>query len=397
MLNLKSMDANEIILIIEIKYENDLKKIETDEILSYDELKSKAFKLFNIDKNTQKNFEFTFIDSDGEKKILGYENKDIIKAAKELSDGNFFIQLNLSTIDIDNNNIENIDNINENKKIDLDLKENDVRDNKENIKEEDEDDEEVLKLKDLKKIKNLFKNELDEFYKKIEENSKNNNIKIINELNNSMMNKIEQLSSINDKNKDIKINLNEAMNENEITSKCTKIVDYFLDNQKLTSLEPSYSDFTIIYKNEDDIENKRKHKNKNKVLDEIKDLVNIIYEKENKFIEISQKIYKKIMDYNIDIKDLNNYFKEYLSNINNINIKQKKFVEILGKIYKYIEICKINQINLKFLEKYKNEEIEEDIIFDEEVENINKLDKLVNTSKFKEELLNNLITKLNTK
>ena len=397
MLNLKSMDANEIILIIEIKYENDLKKIETDEILSYDELKSKAFKLFNIDKNTQKNFEFTFIDSDGEKKILGYENKDIIKAAKELSDGNFFIQLNLSTTDIDNNNIENIDNINENKKIDLDLKENDARDNKENIKEEDEDDEEVLKLKDLKKIKNLFKNELDEFYKKIEENSKNNNIKIINELNNSMMNKIEQLSSINDKNKDIKINLNEAMNENEITSKCTKIVDYFLDSQKLTSLEPSYSDFTIIYKNEDDIENKRKHKNKNKVLDEIKDLVNIIYEKENKFIEISQKIYKKIMDYNIDIKDLNNYFKEYLSNINNINIKQKKFVEILGKIYKYIEICKINQINLNFLEKYKNEEIEEDIIFDEEVENINKLDKLVNTSKFKEELLNNLITKLNTK
>ena len=391
------MDANEIILIIEIKYENDLKKIETDEILSYDELKSKAFKLFNIDKNTQKNFEFTFIDSDGEKKILGYENKDIIKAAKELSDGNFFIQLNLSTTDIDNNNIENIDNINENKKIDLDLKENDVRDIKENIKKEDEDDEEILKLKDLKKIKNLFKNELDEFYKKIEENSKNNNIKIINELNNSMMNKIEQLSSINDKNKDIKINLNEAMNENEITSKCTKIVDYFLDNQKLTSLEPSYSDFTIIYKNEDDIENKRKHKNKNKVLDEIKDLVNIIYEKENKFIEISQKIYKKIMDYNIDIKDLNNYFKEYLSNINNINIKQKKFVEILGKIYKYIEICKINQINLNFLEKYKNEEIEEDIIFDEEVENINKLDKLVNTSKFKEELLNNLITKLNTK
>ena len=391
------MDANEIILIIEIKYENDLKKIETDEILSYDELKSKAFKLFNIDKNTQKNFEFTFIDSDGEKKILGYENKDIIKAAKELSDGNFFIQLNLSTTDIDNNNIENIDNINKNKKIDLDLKENDARDNKENIKEEDEDDEEVLKLKDLKKIKNLFKNELDEFYKKIEENSKNNNIKIINELNNSMMNKIEQFSSINDKNKDIKINLNEAMNENEITSKCTKIVDYFLDNQKLTSLEPSYSDFTIIYKNEDDIENKRKHKNKNKVLDEIKDLVNIIYEKENKFIEISQKIYKKIMDYNIDIKDLNNYFKEYLSNINNINIKQKKFVEILGKIYKYIEICKINQINLNFLEKYKNEEIEEDIIFDEEVENINKLDKLVNTSKFKEELLNNLITKLNTK
>ena len=391
------MDANEIILIIEIKYENDLKKIETDEILSYDELKSKAFKLFNIDKNTQKNFEFTFIDSDGEKKILGYENKDIIKAAKELSDGNFFIQLNLSTTDIDNNNIENIDNINKNKKIDLDLKENDAMDNKENIKEEDEDDEEVLKLKDLKKIKNLFKNELDEFYKKIEENSKNNNIKIINELNNSMMNKIEQLSSINDKNKDIKINLNEAMNENEITSKCTKIVDYFLDNQKLTSLEPSYSDFTIIYKNEDDIENKRKHKNKNKVLDEIKELVNIIYEKENKFIEISQKIYKKIMDYNIDIKDLNNYFKEYLSNINNINIKQKKFVEILGKIYKYIEICKINQINLNFLEKYKNEEIEEDIIFDEEVENINNLDKLVNTSKFKEELLNNLITKLNTK
>ena len=397
MINLKSMDANEIILIIEIKYENDLKKIETDEILSYDELKSKAFKLFNIDKNTQKNFEFTFIDSDGEKKILGYENKDIIKAAKELSDGNFFIQLNLSTTDIDNNNIKNIDNINENKKIDLDLKENDARDNKENIKEEDEDDEEILKLKDLKKIKNLFKNELDEFYKKIEENSKNNNIKIINELNNSMMNKIEQLSSINDKNKDIKINLNEAMNENEITSKCTKIVDYFLDNQKLTSLEPSYSDFIIIYKNEDDIENKRKHKNKNKVLDEIKDLVNIIYEKENKFIEISQKIYKKIMDYNIDIKDLNNYFKEYLSNINNINIKQKKFVEILGKIYKYIEICKINQINLNFLEKYKNEEIEEDIIFDEEVEDINKLDKLVNTSKFKEELLNNLITKLNTK
>ena len=195
-----------------------------------------------------------------------FKNKLLLKEKSKKS------TLNINT---DSNNTINSSE-NENKKIDLDLKENDVRDIKENIKEEDEDDEEVLKLKDLKKIKNLFKNELDEFYKKIEENSKNNNIKIINELNNSMMNKIEQLSSINDKNKDIKINLNEAMNENEITSKCTKIVDYFFDNQKLTSLEPSYSDFTIIYKNEDDIENKRKHKNKNKVLDEIKDLFMII-------------------------------------------------------------------------------------------------------------------------
>ena len=52
---------------------------------------------------------------------------------------------------------------------------------------------------------------------------------------------------------------------------------------------------------------------------------------------------------------------------------------------------------MNFLEKYKNEEIEEDINFYKKLENINKLDKLVNTSKFKEELLNNLITKLNIK
>jgi hypothetical protein len=60
----------------------------------------------------------------------------------------------------------------------------------------------------------------------------------------------------------------------------------------------------------------------------------------------------------------------------------------LDKVYKYIEIRKINEINLEF---FKREMIKESMI------NITKnndfksqLDSLINTTKFKEETLKNL-------
>ena len=92
------MEEKEIILIIEINYNNTVKEIRSNEIITYEELKQKSIELFNITEDKKNNIEFTYIDEDGDFNILGNKNEEIINAAKEL-DGNYILNLNLSIID----------------------------------------------------------------------------------------------------------------------------------------------------------------------------------------------------------------------------------------------------------------------------------------------------------
>ena len=217
------MEEKEIILIIEINYNNTVKEIRSNEIITYEELKQKSIELFNITEDKKNNIEFTYIDEDGDFNILGNKNEEIINAAKEL-DGNYILNLNLSIIDLkkDNNDFAIID---EKEKNEIIMKE----------KEDENDDkkDEILKREDIEKIQDNFKNELRIYYKcKIEEMKKRIN-DLINEMHNLIEKKIDCFI-LNSNNNDFIIN---------------NIYDID-DNTKLTKMEIDGSMFTLLDKND---------------------------------------------------------------------------------------------------------------------------------------------------
>ena len=190
------MEEKEIILIIEINYNNTVKEIRSNEIITYEELKQKSIELFNITEDKKNNIEVTYIDEDGDFNILGNKNEEIINAAKEL-DGNYILNLNLSIIDLkkDNNDFAIID---EKEKNEIIMKE----------KEDENDDkkDEILKREDIEKIQDNFKNELRIYYKcKIEEMKKRIN-DLINEMHNLIEKKIDCFI-LNSNNNDFIINI----------------------------------------------------------------------------------------------------------------------------------------------------------------------------------------------
>ena len=108
------MDANDIFLIIEVNFGENTKEIKDNQLITYEELKTKVMELFNIDENQKDNIEFTYLDEDGDINILDYDNNNIIEASKELMDGNYLLKLNLSLIEFKKDNINlNIERENE--------------------------------------------------------------------------------------------------------------------------------------------------------------------------------------------------------------------------------------------------------------------------------------------
>ena len=190
------MEEKELILIIEINYNNTVKEIRSNEIITYEELKQKSIELFNITEDKKNNIEVTYIDEDGDFNILGNKNEEIINAAKEL-DGNYILNLNLSIIDLKKDN-DDFAIIDEKEKNEIIMKE----------KEDENDDkkDEILKREDIEKIQDNFKNELRIYYKcKIEEMKKRIN-DLINEMHNLIEKKIDCFI-LNSNNNDFIINI----------------------------------------------------------------------------------------------------------------------------------------------------------------------------------------------
>ena len=149
------MDKNNISLIIEINFENNSKKRDFNELITYEELKKLSIELFNLDEKKNDNFEFTYLDEDGDLNILGFEDNDIINASKELMDGNYLLQLNLSIIEL--------------KTVNIDFNKKEIITE---VKIEDKNVENEIKIKkeDIEKVKKDLKNKLGKLYKnKIEE------------------------------------------------------------------------------------------------------------------------------------------------------------------------------------------------------------------------------------
>ena len=388
------MEEKEIILIIEINYNNTVKEIRSNEIITYEELKQKSIELFNIIEDKKNNIEFTYIDEDGDFNILGNKNEEIINAAKEL-DGNYILNLNLSIIYLKKDN-DDFAIIDEKEKNEIIMKE----------KEDENDDkkDEILKREDIEKIQNNFKNELRIYYKcKIEEMKKRIN-DLINEMHNLIEKKIDCFI-LNSNNKDFIINNIYDMDEN------TKLTKMEIDGSMFTLLDKN--DYYIIYKNKEKKINTPKNNKKkvnNDTLVKIKEKIKKLLLEKNQtnsvIMKYGEDIYNKMNNEKVrlDINDINEYFKIYLQPKEKEN-NRNKFIEILDKIYKYIEIKNINQMNLEFFEKEKFDEkitekideSDEDLVivnFEDKKDYISSLDSIADTTKYKLKILENLYKRI---
>lgn len=388
------MEEKEIILIIEINYNNTVKEIRSNEIITYEELKQKSIELFNITEDKKNNIEFTYIDEDGDFNILGNKNEEIINAAKEL-DGNYILNLNLSIIDLKKDN-DDFAIIDEKEKNEIIMKE----------KEDENDDkkDEILKREDIEKIQNNFKNELRIYYKcKIEEMKKRIN-DLINEMHNLIEKKIDCFI-LNSNNNDFIINNIYDIDDN------TKLTKMEIDGSMFTLLDKN--DYYIIYKNKEKKINTPKNNKKkvnNDTLVKIKEKIKKLLLEKNQtnsvIMKYGEDIYNKMNNEKVrlDINDINEYFKIYLQPKEKENDRYK-FIEILDKIYKYIEIKNINQMNLEFFEKEKFDEkitekideSDEDLVivnFEDKKDYISSLDSIADTTKYKLKILENLYKRI---
>ena len=372
------MEENKVTLFIDINYGNEKKKIELDEIISYDELKDKIIELFNLDKNKKDNIELTYLDEDRDINVLGQEKNELIFAAKELMDGNYFIELNLSIIKIENNNNIIIEDDNRNNIIN------------ENDKINEKDKEINLIIDNNELLKKELKNKLNLIYKTKLEDLQNKINDLVNEKYNLIQKEIIQLSSNIDKNDFIKIN--------------TNAID---DNTKLEKIEIDTGGFILLHNNEEVIIYKDVgKKNKNEFqsnLNKIKDIIKQIRKEKNKtnliFMKFGDEIYDimKSGEDKIEITDLNEYLKQYLSRKGKEQYRAD-FINIMSKLYKYIEIKKINQINLDFFEKGPEIKKETNLLNNKEKKDFkSQLDALANTNKYKEEIIQNFHNYINIK
>jgi len=368
------MEQNKVTLIITLNYENLTKNIETDEIISYEELKNKIIELFNLENIKKDNIELTYLDEDDDLNVLGQEKDELIFAAKEIMDGKFSINLNVSIIKIEkNNNIIDEENIGNN----LIINEQDKKDEKNKEKNLIVDNNVLFKKKLKNDLNLIYKSKLEDLKDKIND--------LVNEKYNSIQKEIIQLSSEINKNDYLKINKN-AINDN------TKISKIDIEGEGFVIFDNI--DKSIVFK-EKEIKNKNEY---NKNLETIKDKIKLLINEKKKTNSVYMKYGDEIYDImknkgadKIEIIDLNNFLKNYLSKKGNENLRTD-FINTMSKIYKYIEIKKINQINLDFFEKGKTIEKENNLLIDEEnIDFKTQLDTFADTNKYKEEIIQNLL------
>ena len=371
------MEQNKVTLYIKIKYGDLSKNIQTDELISYDELKDKIIELFSLDEKIKDNIELTYLDEDGDINILGQEKDELIFASKEIMDGIFSINLNLYIIKTEKENNIIVEENNQNNLI---INEQDNKNEKNKEINLIMDDNELLKKKLKNDLNLIYKNKLEDLKDKIND--------LFNEKYNLIQKEIIQLSSDINKNDYIKINTN-AIDDN------TKISKMNIENEDFVLIDNF--DKTIIYKCKEIKNTKEFNKNLNTIKEKIKSLINE-KKKTNSINSAIMKYGDEIYDImnnkgedKIEIIDLNNYLKTYLSKKEKENLRAD-FINIISKIYKYIEIKNINKINLDFFEKGKSIEKENNLLINEEnIDYKSQLDNMADTKKYREEVIQNFL------
>ena len=217
------MEQNKVTLYIKIKYGDLSKNIQTDELISYDELKDKIIELFSLDEKIKDNIELTYLDEDGDINILGQEKDELIFASKEIMDGIFSINLNLYIIKTEKENNIIVEENNQNNLI---INEQDNKNEKNKEINLIMDDNELLKKKLKNDLNLIYKNKLEDLKDKIND--------LFNEKYNLIQKEIIQLSSDINKKDYIKIN--------------TNAID---DNTKIEKIETDTGGFILLHNNEE--------------------------------------------------------------------------------------------------------------------------------------------------
>ena len=91
------MDNYDCILIIEINYNNSQLTIESINMIEINDIIKQSINKFNIESSLQQNICFTYIDKEGNKKIIK-NKKDIINCSKELIANKYLSKLNLEIL-----------------------------------------------------------------------------------------------------------------------------------------------------------------------------------------------------------------------------------------------------------------------------------------------------------
>ena len=426
------MDDSDILLCIEINYENDTFKIEKKDNISYNDLEKESIEYFNIQKKEDECILFTYLDEDGDKNILS-NTEDILQEAKELSEDKYILELTLSISKKENNN-SNILNKSINEDVgDINLQKNDI-----NLSIA------LPKNEDIENVKKDFNNKLKQiniFYKNQFKNFQNDIIKLMNDkcksiekeitkigfdMNNLDMSVLNHNEYIINKENEIFIEENkENINKNDFN-----IEKSFYNNgsQIKIGTDKKYTDYTIVTQNkisynnyilkendnnEDNLNNKndlisdfenvdfsheevydeKETKNKgffshffwekktpfNEKLEQIEDIIKDLHNKNilNDFNDILIKKGKKIFNImnkdipSIKLNDINNCFDDYLfKRHKDFNKEDKiKYYQILKEINKIIEIEKTKQIIYNF---FKNEPRNENNINEKDLQTLIK-------------------------
>ena len=272
------MDGEDFNLIVEINYDNKSFSLEDDNIIDLNEVIKHSIKNFKIDKELQKYIILTYKDEDGDINIIRNQ-EDIIKSAKEIGSTQYLAKLDLEIVLEENNdkNKDKIENISDN-----------------NMKE----NEELKRLEDIIESKDKKIIELEKEIIKLENESKNLNSLMKNNLFNSL--KIRN-NFESDKNQS-----EQSYNKNEIKN----IINEMFKLEK-EYLEISFKKFKedLILK----INNNLQKDNKTELLNNI--LEDLSFVKEN--LEINMKEnkaekneinmdYKKLLFNNIPMPMMNN-------------------------------------------------------------------------------------------
>ena len=258
------MDANDCILSICISYKEKSFTIQSENIITIDNIKEKLIKEFNLKKEDKVHMKLLF--KNGEKEVFINTDDDIIiyadnsdvdnpklnlnllidgkKEEKENEDSNVQHEESISSKQRDNNDIKKINSnnyISSRPKGEVD-KYDELKKLIENLSNEIKalKDEQINRSKKMEANNLNLKNEIEQNKKKIEEiyNNNNNILLIKNELNNSFK---EEFSRIREENKNYETLLRK--NEKEINEFKSQISNIMNSLKKIDEIENNYKNY----------------------------------------------------------------------------------------------------------------------------------------------------------
>ena len=254
------MNDNGVIIIIEVLYGKDSLIIESNNLITLEELKKQSIAKFNINNDPKNYFSFYYEDEQGDINLLN-KSEDIFENVNQISPSYYTSRIKLKIIHLN-------DNVQQDKDKEKKINENCSESKEKKYEEENRN----LKL-NLEDMKNKKEKEIKELKEIIEENKKKylNELEIINKKYNEIKEKCEKYEGLINENKNIEnIIIEKIIKEKEnVLTEINKAKQITIEmNEKLEN----------FYQNEKEKEKNNNEfiKNTNITLKEILNKLNVI-------------------------------------------------------------------------------------------------------------------------